>query len=251
MQNRLAWVALAVGAYVAFLVSQFPAATALRWFAPPQFIASGVTGTIWSGGAQLASLPGLPLRDLRWNISGARLFLLTLSGQFSARLSDGFLQSGFARSFGGTRLDDLQLSTSIETVAGVLPVSGVLGQMSATLDSLRMAEQWPTEVVGTIRLSRLEVEPFAGAGNRMITLGDYELVFSETQDSVVRGVVRDTSGPLELDATLALYPNREYELAGWLVARPDAQRELLQGLSIMLPEPDPDGRREFSFPGSL
>ncbi len=251
MQSRLPWIALAIGAYLAFLITQFPAATAIRWFAPPDFSASGISGTVWRGTAELASVPGLPMRDLRWSLRSLPLLMLRLAGQFSTRLSDGFVESEFSNTIGTTRLRQLRSSTSIATLEGLLPVSGTRGQISIDLESLILADQWPTDIVGTIRLSQLEVEPFAGAGNRMIALGNYELQFAESNDPVIHAAIRDLSGPLDLTGTLSLYPNREYELAGTLATRAEAQRELVQGLSIMLAEPGPDGRREFSFPGSL
>lgn len=252
MQNRLAWVALAVGAYLAFMVARFPAATALRWLAPPEFAASGVSGTIWSGNATLASMPGLPMRELRWHIRGLSLLAGRLAGEFSARLADGFLDSQFSNSIGAVRLRQLRTSTSLTTLASALPmIRGTRGQLSLTLDDLVLVDGWPTSIVGLIRVSELEVEPFVGAGNQMIALGDYEVSFPETESPVLQATVRDTSGPLELNGTLSLYPNREYQMEGWLIPRADAQRELVQGLAIMLPEPDANGRRNFSFPGSL
>ena len=251
MTSRLPWIALAIGAYLAFLFSQFPAAKAINWFAPAEFSASGITGTVWSGSAALASVPDLPMRDLRWSIRGASLLIGRLSGQLSARLSGGFVESEFSNSLSTTRLRQLRTSTSLETLSGFLPVSGAHGQVSIALGELIVSDGWPTAMVGTIGLSQLEVEPFAGAGNQMITLGDYEVVFAESASPVLQGLISDSSGPLELSGTLSLYSNREYEVEGWLVARPQAQRELVQGLSIMLPEPDASGRRAFSFPGSL
>jgi general secretion pathway protein N len=256
MSNRLPWIALAFGAYLAFLLSQFPAATAIRWFAPSALRAAGVSGTIWSGGAALASVPGLPLRDLEWELGRLPLVIGRLSGRVSARLADGFIDSEFAApiwavSSGSIALRQTRFSTSLSTLRGLLPISGITGQASATFERIAISDGWPRNAVGSLRLSDLQVEPFAGAGTSMIRLGEYEVTFQETNSPTVAAAFRDTGGPLEVVGTLSLSPNREYVLEGSLTPRANAQRELVQGLSIMLPEPDENGRRSFSFPGSL
>jgi general secretion pathway protein N len=251
MSTRLPWLALAAGAYLAFSFSQFPAATAIRWFAPEQFRASGISGTIWQGSAALASLPGIPMRDLRWSISGPSLLIGRLSGDLSARLSSGFVETGFSASFGSASLREMRVGTSLVTFAGLLPLRGTRGQVAVDLGRLTIVDGWPSEAVGSVRISSLEVEPFAGAGNQMIRLGDYEASFNDESAPIISAEIRDTGGPLELNGTLQLFPNREYDLSGQLRPRADAQPELVQGLSIMLPPPDANGFRNFSWPGSL
>jgi hypothetical protein len=73
--NKWSWIALGAGAYAAFVVATFPAATAYRWLAPPEVRLASVDGTVWSGTAALGSMPGLPLRDIRWNLSALPLLL--------------------------------------------------------------------------------------------------------------------------------------------------------------------------------
>src|SRR5690606_2720287 len=53
MPNRYAWIALGLGAYIAFTLSSFPATAAYRWFAPETLRMAGIEGTVWSGRAAL------------------------------------------------------------------------------------------------------------------------------------------------------------------------------------------------------
>lgn len=256
MKLRPLWLALGLGAFLAFFLNSFPAATVLRWFAPADLRLAGVEGTVWSGQAALASVPGLPLRDVRWNVRGWTLLVGRLSGRVGARLADGFVDTEFSLPIfsagsGSVTASQTRISTSLPTLRNVLPVSGALGQTSVNLDELVLEEGWPRRIVGTLRISGLQVEPFAGAGDTMIRLGDYEVTFAESPSPDIMAAIRDTGGPLELNGTLTLTPNREYLVEGSLATRPEAQRELIQGISIMLPEPDASGRRSFSFPGSL
>lgn len=64
--SRWSWLALGVGAYIAFTVATFPAGVALRWFAPPDIVFGGVGGTLWSGSAATCSVEGFTVESLRW-----------------------------------------------------------------------------------------------------------------------------------------------------------------------------------------
>src|SRR5690606_26175100 len=93
MPNRYAWIALGLGAYIAFALSTFPAAAAYRWFAPPELRLAGVEGTVWSGRAALASAGDFPMRDLRWNIDAPPLLLGRVVGRARAALAEGFVET--------------------------------------------------------------------------------------------------------------------------------------------------------------
>jgi general secretion pathway protein N len=251
MKGRLPWIALAAGAYLAFVVSLFPAATAVRWFAPPELALAGVGGTIWSGNAALASVPGLAVRDVRWSLRRLPLLIGRATGQLSARLPSGFLETGFSASFGTLQLDGVRLSTNIDTLAGLLPLSGASGLVSATFDKLVLTDGWPTVLQGQVRVSDLLVEPLIGAEQGPLPLGAHEVQFEMGDGDTVRGVIHDLGGPLEINGTLTLTPAREYVLEGKLLTRPDAAPMLVQSIQIMTSDPDASGRRTFTFTGSL
>jgi len=231
----------------------FPAAAALRWFAPDSVRSSNVTGTIWSGTAQLASVGGLAMRDLRWEIDAAPLLLARLRGSAQAALPNGFANTRFSVSGSEVSLSDVQLSTSLSLLATMLPISGANGALSAQLESLVIAEQWPVSVAGTVRISDLLVEPLPGLGNdQLIALGSYEVEFQPALDSSeINASIRDRGGPLEVAADLVLTSAREYRLEGTVAARASAPDSLVQGLNFMTGEPGPDGRRPLSLTGSL
>ncbi|MGD8324401.1 MAG: type II secretion system protein N [Gammaproteobacteria bacterium] len=263
MRRYLPWIALGLGAYLAFLISSFPAETALRWFAPQSVRTSNVSGTIWSGTAQLASVDDFAMRDLRWEIEPLPLLLARLGGAAQARMASGFADTRFSVSRNRVRLTDLQLSTTLASLAPVLPVSGASGAMSvqfgaldlervlADINSQQVEILWPINANGTIRISDMLVEPYAGLGNQLIPLGSYELEFSESSPSATTARVRDLGGPLEFNGLLRLTPSREYALEGQVLVRPGASEALTQGLNFMAEDPGPDGRRALSLSGSL
>jgi general secretion pathway protein N len=251
MRGRLPWIALAAGAYVAFVVSLFPAATAVRWFVPTELAVAGVNGTVWSGSAALASIPGLALRDVRWNLRRLPLMIGRAAGELSARLPSGFLETGFSASFRALELSDLRLSTDIDSLAGLLPVSGASGLVSATIDRLVVVDNWPSELRGQIRVSDLLVEPLIGAEQGPLPLGNHEVLFQGADAGTLRGVLHDLGGPLEVNGTLTLSPEHDYVLEGKLLARPGAAAMLVQSIGFMTSDPDESGRRTFTLTGSL
>jgi hypothetical protein len=267
MRRFMPLIALGLGAYLAFVISAFPAETALRWFAPPNLRTSNVSGTIWSGSAQLASIEAFAFRDLTWDIDALPLLLARLGGTAQARLSNGFVDTRFAVSREQIRLRDLQLSTSIAAISTAVPVSGANGALSAQFRELLLERidfpgggpqtnqdafmYWPIIAAGSVRVSDLIVEPYAGLGNQLIPLGNFELEFSETSQSAIAAQIRDLGGPLDFNGTLRLTPQLEYSLEGQVATRPDASESLTQGLSFMTSEPGPDGKRTLALAGSL
>lgn len=263
MRRYFPYIALGIGAYIAFLISSFPAETALRWFAPANVRTSNVSGTIWSGSAQLASIENFAMRDLRWEIDALPLLLARLGGAAQARLSNGFADTQFNLSPTRLELSELQLSTTLQTLSSMLPISGASGALSAQFSSLELQRveaqidsqvveiYWPVEANGTIRISDMIVEPYAGLGNELIPLGSYELNFAESSDAATTAQIRDLGGPLEFNGSLRLTPSREYALSGEVAARPEAVGSLQQGLNFMAGEPGQDGRRSIELSGSL
>ena len=81
MQNRWRWLALGVGAYLAFVLVSFPAGTAYTWFAPPDLMLTGIQGTLWKGRAAAGTVGDLALRDINWDIHVLRLLIARLSAE--------------------------------------------------------------------------------------------------------------------------------------------------------------------------
>jgi hypothetical protein len=249
--NKWSWIALGAGAYAAFVVATFPAATAYRWLAPPEVRLASVDGTVWSGTAALGSMPGLPLRDIRWNLSALPLLLGRASGTFEARLADGFVRGAATATMSGLVLRNLQTSTQLQTLARMLPINDTTGLVSVDVTELELVDGWPVRLVGMLRLSELEVVPLMPTqSGGLIALGSYEIEFVEGGEAI-EGRLADTGGPLEVLGRLALARDRNYELEGLVRARPEADADLVRGLEFMTGEPDASGRRPFNLSGSL
>lgn len=249
--NRWSWVALGVGAYLAFALVSLPAGTVYRWFAPDNVQLAGIQGTLWSGRAAAGSFGNFVVQDLRWNVHPLPLLVLRLSADVETRLADGFVNTSVSAGPGGVTLSNLRASLSLPALRGVLPIGGTRGLASADFRELTLTDGWPTAAVGELRLAELETPPLVPGGNRqLIELGNYLVQFQESANGV-SAAFNDTGGPLEVSGTLTLEPNRAYTLQGFVKPRPSAAEALVQGLEIMTGEPDESGRRSLTLTGSL
>jgi general secretion pathway protein N len=251
--NRWSWLALGVGAYLAFTISKFPATTAYAWFAPEGVVAlTGIEGTVWSGGAAAGSVAGLAVNDLRWRMRPWALLTGRVGANLEARLADGFVSANATASPSRVRLRDVRGSTSLPTLAGLLPVRGMRGQANIALSELELEDGWPTAIVGELRLAALEVAPLVSTGGgQLFELGDYTVRFTEAADRGIAASFGDGGGPFEVTGTVALDANRNYMLDALVEPRPGAPQELVDGLALMTAEPDPEGRRRLMLTGSL
>jgi hypothetical protein len=252
MKNRWSWLALGVGAYLAFALSAFPAGTAVRWFVPPPVALSGIQGTAWSGTAASGTIGGLPVQDVRWRVKPWTLLTGRVGANVEVRLADGFLNTGLTASTSRVQFNDLRGGTSLATLASMLPVRGMRGQASVALSSLELENGWPAHIVGELKLAALEVAPFVSNGNsNLVPLGDYTVTFGEAPARNIAARFVDNGGPLEVAGTLVVNAAREYTFDALIKPRDGAPQQLIDGLNIMTADPDSDGRRRLTLTGSL
>jgi general secretion pathway protein N len=250
--NRWSWLALGVGAYLAFTLATFPATTAVRWFAPPEVAVTGIEGTLWSGGALSCSLGAFRAEGLRWRIRPWSLLLGRVAGTLEARIPDGFVSTELTATSSRVRFDALRGATSLSALAGVLPISGMRGQASLALDRLEVVDGWPTSVVGELRLADLEATPLISDGSgALVVLGDYKVTFTPAAEREVAAQFVDEGGPLAVTGTLKVDAARVYTFDALAAPRPGANEMLVQGLTLMGGEPDAEGRRRITLTGNL
>ncbi len=253
MKNRWSWLALGVGAYLAFTLTTFPAGTALRWLAPPQVALNGIRGTVWTGSAAGGTIGGMPVQDVRWHVRPWTLLTGRLGANLEARLADGFLNTGITASTSRVQFSDLRGGTSLAAVGLMLPVRGMHGQASVALSSLELENAWPTHILGELKLAALEIASFmpTGSSNDLVPLGDYTVTFGEAPARSIAARFVDNGGPLEVAGTLVANAAREYTFDALIKPRNSASKDLVDALSIMTADPDPDGRRRLTLTGSL
>jgi len=249
--SRWSWLALGIGAYLAFTLATFPATTAVRWFAPGVAVA-GVEGTLWSGGALSCSLGGFRAEAVRWRIRPWSLLLGRVAGTVEARIPDGFVSTELTATRSRVRFDALRGATTLSALAAILPISGMRGQASVALESLELVDGWPTSVIGELRLAGLEATPLIpNGGVTLVPLGDYKVTFVPAAERELAAQFADEGGPLAVAGTVKLDAARAYTFDALIAPRPGAHESLVQGLAIMAGEPDAQGRYQLNLPGTL
>jgi general secretion pathway protein N len=246
------WVAVGIGAYLAFTLSSFPAGAAYAWFAPAGLQLAGVEGTLWSGRAAAGNVGDLALHDIRWSVHAWQLLLGRVAADLRAQLDEGFVAAQVKASRSRIALSDVRASTSLPTLRGLLPLAGLRGEANLTLSALEidLAKGWPTKVVGDLKLLQLETAPLVGPRGKLVPLGNYVLRFGEGAGPI-NATFNDTGGPLEVSGTIAVDAARAYTLDGLVKPRADAPQDLVDGLNVMLAEPDSEGRRRLTLSGTL
>jgi hypothetical protein len=194
----------------------------------------------------------LALHDIRWRVRPWHLLIGRLAAQVEARLTDGFVSARIAATPSRIALSDVRGSTSIATLRGLLPVSGVRGVANVTLSRLELEGDALTSIVGELRLAQLEVAPLVPSASReLLAVGEYVVQFQDAEGDGINARFNDSGGPLEVSGTLVVDRQRAYTLDGLIKPRPDASQQLVDGLNIITADPDAEGRRRLTLTGSL
>jgi general secretion pathway protein N len=238
-------IAVGAAALVVGLVVAFPARIAYQWFAPDDLALSGISGSIWNGTATQGSAGGLYLSELTWRFRPSSLFGLKAGYAISGRLPAGFVDTNVAFGPGGrVYLDDLASAIPLAYFNALMPQAGVEGDMNVQFRRLTLAEGLPVTAEGTVSVSGLILRALGPSA-----LGDFRAVF-QTDDGVISATVEDVSGVLDVNGNLVLQSDRSYSFVGQVAPRANAPAAVVEQLRY-LGSPDPQGRREFRFEGSL
>lgn len=242
-RRRLTRIGLAV--VLLGLIVMFPARVAYRWFAPAEFVASGIHGTIWSGHAQEASANGFYLRDLSWDFLPAKLFTGKLGYALESRFASGFLEGKVALGLtGNVYATELRCALPLENLQTVPFVAGSRGMLSADFSRLQINDGLPVVADG-----KLEI---AGLMNPLIhrePIGGFRAEFF-TQDSGVMASIEDTAAVIDLAGSVQLDTDGTYQFLAQVSAldsTPPSVREQLRFLGT----PNERGQHELRLEGQL
>jgi general secretion pathway protein N len=252
MTSRTSLIALGIGAYLAFSIANFPASVAYRWFAPDALALAAVDGTIWRGSAAYGGLNGIAFSELEWQLQPAALVTGAVSLSAQMNIAGGLARSDVDLRGSRLTLSNVRASVSLAALDSLLPLNGVLGNLSVTLDELELIDGWPARASGTARVNGLAGPPlFPVQGVSILQLGNFSARLQSTDDGELIALVNDEGGPLELtDGQVSLRPDRSYRLAATIKPRADAHRVLVEGLEILSPA-NAAGQHVITDSGSL
>jgi general secretion pathway protein N len=242
-------IALGLGAFIIFALVTFPASLVLSWLGSAGISAGGVSGSIWNGRAQVLQVQGAHIGSVEWKLHVLPLFTAHASADVKVTRIDGFATTQLSASPSGTvRLKNLTASLPLSALPPNMIPGGWAGMLNAKFTQLTLENGWPTQVGGTLDLVDL-----TGPARNPSKAGSYRIVFDPATSSaeVLNGAISDAGdGPLQVNGTLELAPDRSYKLHALIAARPNAPRNLVQTLEYLGP-PDDQGRRQFATEGTM
>ena len=214
---------------------------------PSEVTAEGVSGSVWSGAADVIRLRGQPLGAASWTAEPLALLSGRLNYHVELERPDGFARGRLGASLGGALLgEDLEFDLPMSALGGGPSGSGWLGSVAAQLKTLRLENGWPVALNGHVTVAKLQPP---GA---QVAIGSYAIDFDPPGDSGDKliGRVRDVDSPLLVRAQLVLKHDRSFSLEGDVTPRPGAPQEVMQAVAF-LGAPDAMGRRQFVLGGSF
>jgi len=245
MKNRKRLVLAGIATFVIGLIITFPARVAYQWFAPDDFKLSGINGSVWRGNAAQGTAGGVYLADVNWSFRPLGLLGGKIEFASSSKLASGFFDANVAVGIGGSlTLSDVAGALALDTLADVLPLSGIEGDVSVQFEELVVENGIPVEATGTLNIANLVSRYLSPT-----RLGDYKAEFQSQEDGIL-GSVESLRGVLELAGTITLSRDRTYKFTGKVAATPAAPINIAQQLQL-LGSPDAEGMRDFRIEGQL
>ncbi len=227
------------------LIISFPARIAYTWFATPDVSMSGITGSVWRGQASEGAVAGIYVTDLRWRFRPLALFQGEAAFAISAQPVSGFIDADIGIGLGGSvRLSDVSAAMPIRSLERLVAVSGIDGDIRLQLERVVLNDGVPVDASGVVDVANLVIRPLSAS-----TLGDYRATL-EMQGQTIRGIVRDTSGVMDVSGDIEFSPDRSYSFIGLIAARPEAPAAVSDQLQY-LGSADAEGRRSFRLEGRL
>jgi len=175
MKSKVSWIIGGIIAFLLFAIAYMPAVHVIGRVALPNNVAlSGVSGTLFSGKAQTVIVNGLPINNVKWELSALHL----LMGKIKVDLKAGNIRDKNDIAFEGPITTGLfsQTTVNTENFTLYLPVDRVLAQVRLPL---------PVNAGGRFKVS-LDDLTFGPACQSLSGTGDW-----------LNATVAGTQGPID------------------------------------------------------
>jgi general secretion pathway protein N len=231
--------------FVGVLVVTFPARVAFNWFAPPDMHLSGISGSVWNGSAAEGLAAGAYIQDIAWRLKPASILSGQLEFATSSKPASGALTSDVAISLDGSlTLSNVSGHIPLDLIHPAFQQNMISGDVSFNFATVVVKNGLPFDIVGNVTVANFFVPELSTA-----SLGDYSADVRKSEAGIT-AMIDDTSGVLDVSATITLSPDNNYQVLGDVAARPDAPPSIAQQLQL-LGSADERGFRSFRFEGSL
>ncbi|RFA31421.1 hypothetical protein CAI21_02065 [Alkalilimnicola ehrlichii] len=202
---------LGLASYLLFLAITFPASQAYTLFGdrlPVQ--AYGLSGSIWSGQAAVATIEGQRLEAVQWKLRPSHLLTGRLASDVQARLPNGSV-SGYVNVSGNSlRARDLRLDMPVDQLLNMADVTlpaRIGGRFDISMRSLRIENERLTEADGMLTWHQATLNL-----GRPLQMGSLNLRLEPGEDGMINGTLISQGGPIDLSGDLRIRPDGDFDL---------------------------------------
>lgn len=249
MKRIVGYTVLGVVTYLGFLVATFPADRALNAMRDqmPNVYVQGVSGSVWRGHANTLQVKDQSFEQFAWQMRILPLLIgrLQLGFEFdgNGRAGQGVAALSAGGGVGFNDVDVRLPAADVDQYLGLGPLA-LSGMMEMKFESAHFEQARLSSATGTLRWQNAALP-----GPPPLELGSFELALSN-DEGVVKGVLKDAGGPVQLEGTVRLQPEGSYQFNGKISTRPGAMPALTQALKLM-GNPGPDGKISIQYRGQL
>ncbi len=250
MKKTIKLLVFAVFAYAIFLIVTLPANRLYQFFAehiPASVKFYGLSGTVWNGEAELATLASQQYRNASWQFQWAEL----LKGKVIVKLDFDNGQSLIKGNagidvFGNYIAQDLFLQqelADIQALAQVSPVT-VGGKLGGKIEELIFKSSRISSAV-----ANFNIIDTAFLLPRRTPWGSFKVDIT-SPEGVTNIKIKDQGGPLLADGVITVDDAGAYDVNLAVETSRTASRDLIRGLQF-LGRPGSDGKTRLAYKGNL
>lgn len=246
IRSVLKWLGFGVLCYLLLAIYSAPASLAVSAL-PNSMTASGVTGSLWNGEADLIRQGDVALQNVSWSLKPLRLLTLKASAEVNGKV----LGNSFAGVVNKPLLGNSGSASDVRAVIDLSSVNSLLklpipvhGKAGLVFESLHWKDQLLAGAVGNIQLADL-TEMVSGTN-----LGNFKINFEEQSDDTLLGVISDVEALIEVAGQIAVSGN-DYQLQ--LDIKPNAKtpNSISTVLSQWAGQPNREGAYRINTNGQL
>jgi general secretion pathway protein N len=221
------WIPLALVLWLIFVVSQIPAVWgAYAMTRSGQLALSGVSGTLWSGRASLASFKAdgidYSLGQLYWKLKPWSLLTLTPCADIVTELDRQHIEGEVCAGISGNlALRDATISAPAALLQPALPLS-IDGQLSVSIHHMQVQGDYLQNLEGNLSWTAAQIHN----GNNWMALGSYAAQLTDDERGGIMAEVFHLDGPTEIDLQVQLFAGGGGKVRGTFSMNPAFTAEI-------------------------
>lgn len=249
MKSVIRYTIIGLVSYLLFLLFMLPAARVVP-FLPGEISERvyGLSGTLWSGQAEVVMVDGLRLEGVSWELLSSQLFTGRLAVKVALKNSDADISGIVAQSvMGQQHLTDLQGELDISVIRPLLKkVPAELdGRLFANFETLIVEQGRPIEAQGRIAWQKAAV-----SSPWQISLGAYRADVTTDEAGVIVVKLTDNKAKLGLAGQAQLNPQGAYQIDLELEPK-DTSQPALTNVLRLIGRAGSDGKYPIKTSGQL